>query len=141
MAFRVLLTNAKAKAPTRGSALAAGHDLYSSEETVIKARGRGIVQTGIKIALPEGTYGRVAPRSGLAVKNGIDTGAGVIDADYRGLVGVVLFNNSDDDFHVKEGERVAQLIVEKIDTSDIAVVEELDETVRAGGGFGSTGTN
>jgi len=141
MSLKVVLKNAKAKVPTKGSALAAGYDLYSSEDTVLPARGRGVVQTGISIALPEGTYGRVAPRSGLAVKHGIDTGAGVVDADYRGLLGVVLFNNSDEDFPVKVGDRIAQLIVEKIWIGDITAVDSLDETDRAGGGFGSTGTN
>lgn len=140
MSLKVALRHAKAKVPTKGSQLAAGYDLYSSEDTVIVARGRGVVQTGISIALPEGTYGRVAPRSGLAVKNGIDTGAGVVDADYRGLLGVVLFNNSDEDFHVKTGDRIAQLVVEKIWTGDIVVADSLDDTERAEGGFGSTGT-
>lgn len=140
MSIKVVLMNASAKAPTRGSALAAGHDLYSSVKTVIKARGRGVVPLGIKIALPEGTYGRIAPRSGHAVKRGIDTGAGVIDADYRGELGVVLFNHSDEDFEVDVGDRVAQLVIEKISKEKIIVVDELDETVRAAGGYGSTGT-
>lgn len=96
--FRVALISATAKVPTRGSALAAGYDLYASEDTVLKARGRGVVKTGVTMAIPEGYYGRVAPRSGLAVKHGIDTGAGVIDADYRGEVGVALFNHSDVDY-------------------------------------------
>lgn len=135
------MASPKAKVPTRGSDLAAGYDLYSSGSAVIAARGRGVVPTGIKIAIPEGTYGRVAPRSGLAVKKGIDTGAGVIDADYRGEVGVVLFNNSDEDFVIKEGDRIAQLIVEKIWTGEIDVVDSLDDTVRGSGGFGSTGHN
>lgn len=139
MSFKVAFAHENAKAPTRGSELAAGYDLYSCEATVIKARGRGIVPTGLKIAIPEGTYARVAPRSGLAVKNGIDTGAGVVDADYRGLVGVVLFNNSDEDFHVNVHDRVAQLIIEKIWTGDVEVVDTLDETTRGSGGFGSTG--
>ena len=91
------------------------------------------------MALPEGTYGRVAPRSGLAVKHGIDTGAGVVDADYRGELGVVLFNNSDEDYTISEGERIAQLVVEKIWTGDITVVDSLDDTTRSSGGFGSTG--
>ena len=70
----------------------------SAEDTVIPAKGKGIVKTGLSIRCPKGTYGRVAPRSGLAVKNFIDTGAGVVDEDYRGEVGVVLFNHSDVDF-------------------------------------------
>lgn len=83
--------------------------------------------------------GRIAPRSGLAAKHMIDTGAGVIDADYRGQVRVLLFNHGETDFEVKEGDRVAQLILERIYTPEIQVVEELEESVRGAGGFGSTG--
>jgi len=89
--------------------------------------------------VPVGTYGRVAPRSGLASKFMIDTGAGVIDADYRGIVFVLLFNHSEKDFEVKQGDRVAQLIIEKIQTPDVQEVQDLEETLRGAGGFGSTG--
>ena len=85
--------------------------------------------------------GRIAPRSGLASKHFIDTGAGVIDADYRGQVKVLLFNHSDADFAVAEGERVAQLIIERIYTPEVVEVAELEESVRGAGGFGSTGKN
>lgn len=81
----------------------------------------------------------VASRSGLALKHSIDVGAGVIDADYRGPVGVLLFNHSDADFEVKLGDRIAQLIIEKIFTPDVTEVEDLDPSVRGEGGFGSTG--
>lgn len=81
----------------------------------------------------------IAPRSGLAWKHSIDVGAGVIDADYRGPVGVVLFNHSEVDFEVKAGDRIAQLIVQKIVTPDVEKVDDLDSTVRGSGGFGSTG--
>ncbi|EPQ59618.1 dUTP diphosphatase [Gloeophyllum trabeum ATCC 11539] len=128
-----------AKLPTRGSALAAGYDLYSAEKKTIPARGKALVDTQISIAVPAGTYGRVAPRSGLASKFMIDTGAGVIDADYRGVVFVLLFNHSDKDFQVQEGDRVAQLIIEKIQTPEVLEVDDLDETLRGAGGFGSTG--
>lgn len=84
--------------------------------------------------------GRVAPRSGLAVKHFIDTGAGVIDSDYRGQVKVLLFNHSEVDFGIKEGDRIAQLVIERICTPEVVVVEELEESVRGVGGFGSTGT-
>ncbi|OQE19027.1 hypothetical protein PENSTE_c016G07998 [Penicillium steckii] len=128
-----------ASAPTRGSAFAAGYDVYAAKETVIPSKGKAMVDTGIAIAVPEGTYGRIAPRSGLASKHFIDTGAGVIDADYRGEVKVLLFNHSDVDFPVKQGDRVAQLVLERIYTPEVAVVEELEESVRGAGGFGSTG--
>ena len=80
-----------------------------------------------------------APRSGLAWKHSIDVGAGVIDADYRGPVGVILFNHSDTDFEVKVGDRIAQLIIEVIMIPDVAEVDDLDSTARGSGGFGSTG--
>lgn len=85
------------------------------------------------------TDGRIAPRSGLASKHMIDTGAGVIDADYRGQVKVLLFNHGEKDFEVKEGDRVAQLVLERIYTPEVLEVQELEESVRGAGGFGSTG--
>ena len=96
--------------------------------------------TGIAIAVPQGTYGRVAPRSGLAVKHGLGTGAGVIDADYRGEVMVVMFNHSDEDFEIKQGDRCAQLVLERIVNPNVVEVEgDLEISVRGSGGFGSTG--
>ncbi|KAF2437334.1 dUTP diphosphatase [Karstenula rhodostoma CBS 690.94] len=138
-ALQVQLLSDKARAPTKGSAFAAGHDLYSARDVVIPARGRARVDTDISIAVPAGTYGRVAPRSGLAAKHGIDTMAGVIDADYRGQVGVILANLSETDFEIKVGDRIAQLIVEKVVMPEVVVVEKLEESVRGAGGFGSTG--
>jgi len=131
--------NDKARTPTRGSPFAAGYDMYASEDTVIPKGGKALVETGLSMAVPDGCYGRIAPRSGLASKNFIDTGAGVIDADYRGPVKILLFNHSDVDFEVKEGDRVAQLILERIYTPDILVVESLEESTRGAGGFGSSG--
>ncbi|XP_072933448.1 deoxyuridine 5'-triphosphate nucleotidohydrolase [Epargyreus clarus] len=126
--------------PVKGSEKAAGFDLKSAYDYVIPARGKELVKTDLQIELPSGCYGRVAPRSGLAVKNFIDVGAGVIDEDYRGNVGVVLFNHSDQDFPVKKGDRIAQLICEKIFYPDLLEVSNLSETKRADGGFGSTGS-
>ncbi|KKF94514.1 Deoxyuridine 5'-triphosphate nucleotidohydrolase [Ceratocystis platani] len=129
----------KAKLPVRGSAFAAGYDLSASKDTTIPARGKALVSTDLSIACPAGTYGRIAPRSGLAAKHFIDTGAGVIDADYRGEVKVLLFNHHDADFEVKEGDRIAQLVLERIVTPDVVEVAVLEESVRGAGGFGSTG--
>lgn len=103
-----------AKAPSRSSAFAAGYDLYASKAATVPAWGKVLVDTDISIALPAGTYGRVAPRSGLAIKHSIHTGAGVIDADYRGPLKVLLFNLSGTEFGVEAGDRVAQLIVERV---------------------------
>ena len=174
----------------------------SAEDTVVPAHGKAVVKTGLSIGIPHGTYARVAPRSGLAVKNFIDTGAGVVDEDYRGEVGVVLFNHGDADFQgapthrarggrervrggrgcravkvraracsrlcacghakarrvsracaraphprpnthgaVKCGDRVAQLILERISTPEVVEVDSLDDTQRGAGGYGSTGVS
>ncbi|KAL1336381.1 hypothetical protein HN51_030750 [Arachis hypogaea] len=137
--LRVKKLSNNAVLPSRASPLSAGYDLSSAVETKILARGKALVATDLSISIPEGTYARIAPRSGLALKHSIDVGAGVIDADYRGPVGVILFNHSDVDFEVKVGDRVAQLILEKIVTPDVVEVEDLDSTVRGEGGFGSTG--
>ncbi|CAD6239490.1 GSCOCG00008714001-RA-CDS [Cotesia congregata] len=129
----------KAFAPTKGSALAAGYDLRSAYDCVIPARGKELVKTDIQIEVPNGTYGRVAPRSGLAWKHFLDVGAGVIDADYRGNLGVIIFNHSDEDFKVAAGDRIAQLICEKIEYPELEELPSLDETKRGEQGFGSTG--
>lgn len=125
--------------PKRESTGAAGYDLTSARGMIIKGHDKGIVQTDIAIKVPHGTYGRIAPRSALAVKHFIDVGAAVIDEDYRGNVGVVLFNHSEKDFKVNRGDRIAQLIIEVIQTPEVINVERIDETVRGCGGFGSTG--
>jgi len=129
----------KGRIPTRGSTLAAGYDLYSAERALIPAKGQAMLKLDISIAVPAGTYGRVAPRSGLASKFGIATGAGVIDADYRGDVRVLLFNLGNADFQVEEGDRIAQLVLERIYTPEVLEVEDLGETLRGTNGFGSTG--
>ncbi|XP_037810711.1 deoxyuridine 5'-triphosphate nucleotidohydrolase, mitochondrial isoform X2 [Lucilia sericata] len=129
----------KAFEPVRGSEHAAGFDLRSAYDLTVPARGKAVVKTDLQIEVPNGSYGRVAPRSGLAVKNFIDVGAGVIDADYRGNLGVVLFNHSDQDFEVKQGDRIAQLICERIFYPELEQVDALDDTKRGTCGFGSTG--
>ncbi|XP_060780296.1 deoxyuridine 5'-triphosphate nucleotidohydrolase, mitochondrial [Neoarius graeffei] len=133
--------SAHATTPSRGSAKAAGFDLYSAYDYSIAPMDKVIVKTDIQIAVPAGCYGRVAPRSGLAVKHFIDVGAGVVDEDYRGNVGVVLFNFGKETFEVKKGDRVAQLVCERICYPELQELETLDETERGDGGFGSTGRN
>ncbi|MEE6503112.1 hypothetical protein FKM82_004740 [Ascaphus truei] len=127
--------------PTRGSAKAAGYDLYSAYDYVVPAMDKAVVKTDIQIAIPHGCYGRVAPRSGLAAKHFIDVGAGVVDEDYRGNVGVVLFNFGKEAFEVKKGDRVAQLICERILYPELEELKDLEDTERGAGGFGSTGQN
>ncbi|XP_014276193.1 deoxyuridine 5'-triphosphate nucleotidohydrolase [Halyomorpha halys] len=130
----------KAHAPVRGSEYAAGFDLKSAYDYIVPAHGKELVKTDLQVVIPDGCYGRVAPRSGLAWKNFIDVGAGVIDVDYRGNVGVVIFNHGDCDFIIKNGDRIAQLICEKIAYPFLEEVKSLDETTRGSGGFGSSGT-
>lgn len=116
-----------------------GLDLSSAYDTVVPARGKVLVKTDLSIAIPENTYARIAPRSGLALKHSIDVGAGVIDYDYRGPVCVILFNHGDSDFAISRGDRIAQLILERISMASVVEVEELSETIRGAGGFGSSG--
>jgi deoxyuridine 5'-triphosphate nucleotidohydrolase len=128
-----------ARLPTRGSAGAAGLDLYAVERVTIRPGGRAAVRTGLAAAVPAGFYGRVAPRSGLAVRHGIDVLAGVIDSDYRGEILCALVNHGEEPFEVEPGARVAQLVVEAIATPEPAWAEDLGETARGAGGLGSTG--
>ena len=131
--------DAAAKLPTRGSPLAAGLDLYSIETVRLQPHGRALVRTGLSVAIPHGFYGRVAPRSGLAVKHGLDVLAGVIDSDYRGEIMCALINHGDEALEIEAATRVAQLIIEAIATPEPVWSEDLSETERGRGGFGSTG--
>ena len=131
-----------ARVPTRGSALSAGFDLYCDADFEIAPGHRHLVSTGIALEIPgDGAYGRITPRSGLAVKHGIQVGAGVVDADYRGEVKALLFNHGSDTFSAKAGDRIAQLIIERCKMPDVTVVTDraLSATERGTSGFGSTG--
>ena len=128
-----------AKPPERGSTNAAGLDLFSAKTILIPSRGRGIVPTDIAIRLPKGTYGRIAPRSGMAVRHFIGVGGGVIDYDFTGNVTVILFNHGNQMFKVEKGDRIAQLILEKISQPVIVKVSSIQKIIRGTNGFGSTG--
>lgn len=138
--------NEHASLPQYGSDRAAGADLRANlraddlEFVTLEPGARRLVKTGIAIDCPPGHYARVAPRSGLAYKHGIDVLAGVIDEDYRGDVGVILINTGAAPFTFSHGERVAQLIIEQYTPCYIAEAEELSDAMRADAGFGSTGT-
>lgn len=136
--LRVVRLSPGARLPERASAGAIGYDLRASTPARVPARGRVLVSTGLAIALPPGTYGRVAPRSGLASKKCVDVGAGVIDPDYRGELHILLVNDADRDFFVEIGDRVAQLIVERAATPPVVETDRLDDTARGSDGFGST---
>jgi dUTP pyrophosphatase len=131
--------NPRATLPKRGSSSAAGLDIYSIETISIAPKQRLMVRTGLAVAIPEGFYGRLAPRSGLATKQGLDVLAGVIDSDYRGEVCCLLYNTGDETVHLPEESKICQLIVERIILPAPTWVNDLDETHRGGGGFGSTG--
>lgn len=125
--------------PERASQYSAGLDLYSIETVSLQPGERRLIRTGLAVAIPEGFYGRVAPRSGLAVKKGIDVLAGVIDADYRGEIGCLLYNAGDEIIILPAQSKICQLIIEKIITPTAVWVDNLSETVRGSGGFGSSG--
>ena len=129
----------EAVVPTRGSEFAAGLDLSSVESVVIEPGDRAIVATGLAVIIPNNTYLRIAPRSGLAAKHGIDVLAGVVDSDYRGEIKVILVNLGKEPFAVMPGERIAQAILEQCVIADVETVEELTDTDRGANGFGSTG--
>ena len=125
--------------PEYASPGAAGADLRSSVALEIPAGGRAAVPTGLSVEIPAGHVGLVWPRSGLAVRHGIDTLAGVVDSDYRGEVKVVLVNHGDEPFRIAPGDRIAQLLVQRVERAVFARRPHLAPTERGSGGFGSTG--
>jgi len=131
--------------PKYMSAHAAGMDLYAAvnPEMVIPPGEWKLVPTGISIALPEGYEAQVRPRSGLALKQGVSilNTPGTVDADYRGEVGVILMNHSKENLVIRRGDRIAQMIINKIERITFEEVEELPDTERGAGGFGHTGVN
>ena len=137
--LKVKILKADAQIPLRASNGSAGYDLYACDDIVILPMNKALIPTGLAVEIPEGCYGRIAPRSGLSAKKFIDVGAGVIDRDYRQEVKVLRFNFGVEVYFVKKGDRIAQLILERIETPDVIVVSELSATTRTGG-FGSTGT-
>lgn len=138
-----IINKSKHALPRYETDLSAGVDLRANldEPILLKPLARTLVKTGLFIALPAGYEAQVRPRSGLAYKNGITVlnSPGTIDADYRGEIGVILVNLSDEEFTVKDGERVAQLVFAKYEQAHFQNVDELSETERGTGGFGSTG--
>jgi len=125
--------------PKRGSEYAAGLDLYSPVSGTVLPMQRFLVPLDISIELPKNTYGHILPRSGLALKSGIHIGAGVIDEDYRGNVGVLLFNLSDQPYNFFIGDRIAQMVVKTYEPVRVVESESLLESQRGNGGFGSSG--
>jgi deoxyuridine 5'-triphosphate nucleotidohydrolase len=139
LALRVVRLDIGARLPLRGSASAAGWDLSALSEVRVPARGRSRVRTGLVLELPQGFFGLLRDRSGLAARHGLTVLAGVIDADYRGEVIVVLQSHGTEDHLVLPGDRVAQLLVLAAPALQVLEVDALKETERGEGGFGSTG--
>ncbi|MBT8317695.1 MAG: dUTP diphosphatase [Lutibacter sp.] len=138
-----IINKSKHELPNYETIASAGMDLRAniSEPITLKPLDRAIVKTGLFIALPVGAEAQVRPRSGLAAKKGITVlnSPGTIDADYRGEIGVILVNLSNDDFVINDGERIAQLVIAKHERAEWDSVETLSKTERGAGGFGSTG--
>ena len=137
--IQVKLLTENSKSPTRNTATDAGLDLYSSETLLIRGKEWNAVSAGISISIPDGYYARIAPRSGLAYKYGIDVFAGVVDSGYRGEIKVILYNAGKKDYLVSAGDKIAQLIIEKCYIWDIVLVDELQKSERNNNGFGSSG--
>lgn len=125
--------------PTRGTPLSAGWDIYCRESIDIPPGRRAVLPTGLAVAIEPGWYLRIAPRSGLAAKQGYNVHAGVIDADYRGEIKVALINHGDETIEFRKGDRIAQAILERCSTGALIEITELPETARGTGGLGSTG--
>lgn len=128
-----------AVAPGYAKAGDAGMNLYSAEDLVLKGGERQAIKTGIKMEIPDGYVGLIWDRSGMAFNNGIKTMAGVIDCGYRGEVKVVLTNLSQEDFEIKKGYKIAQMIIQKFESPKIEIADSLSSSERGDGGFGSTG--
>jgi len=129
--------------PISASKFSSGVDLLCAEaaDTVLKPGKRKLISTGIKIMIPEGYEGQIRPRSGLSLKHGITVlnTPGTIDSDYRGIVKVILINLGEEDFKIQRGDRIAQLVIQKIFFPNFKIVETLDKTKRGEGGFGHSG--
>lgn len=139
--IKVKKVHKDAKIPTRANLSDAGADLYSVDAMTIPPLSRALVNTGIVIEMPDNNiYGRIAPRSGLAFKNGVDVLAGVIDPGYRGTIGVVLYNTDKENaFTINIGDRIAQIIFETYHPLSFDCADSLSETTRSNNGFGSSG--
>ena len=140
MRIPFVLLSKNGKCPTQANKGDAGYDLYAAENKVIYPSEKELIRTDIAIQIPEGYYGRIAPRSGLAHKYGLDIFAGVVDSSYRGNIGVILYNSKTNYFYkVKKGERIAQLIIEKCHDIKWVKTDNIENSGREDSGFGSSG--
>ena len=137
--LKVFKLHSTAVTPKMATAESAGYDLSSLEDYKIMPHKSALIRTGIAVKIPSGYYGRVASRSGLAVKKNLEVGAGVIDSDYRGEILILLRNHGEEPQLIEAGNKCAQLILTKYAAPSVDIVSNLDETIRGNNGFGSTG--
>jgi dUTP pyrophosphatase len=137
--LEIQLLSDKGTLPSKANRFDAGFDLYASENVLIRPKERSLISTDVAMAIPKGHVGLIWPRSGLAVKHGVDVFAGVIDSGYRGEVKVCLYNSDSEILEVREGDRIAQLLIQKVENYFIREVESLDDSERGDQGFGSSG--
>lgn len=129
----------EAKLPLRAHADDAGLDLYSVEDCILEPGERRAIKTGVAMAIPVGYVGLIWDKSGVAAKGGVKTMGGVIDASYRGEVQVILSNLSDEAYKIEKGAKISQILIQKVELTEVCEVAELDATIRGEDGFGSTG--
>lgn len=137
--MKIKLLAENAKAPVRATEHAAGYDIHCNEHITLMPGARALVSTGFAMAIPHGMVALIWPRSGLAGKHGIDSLAGVVDSDYRGEVRVALINHGHAVVEFKPGDRIAQMLVQQVYQEPVVIVDDLEDTQRGAGGFGSTG--
>lgn len=130
-----------ANIPQKATVGSAGYDLFAAHDALVEPMNRAIISTDIQLAMSKNIMGRIAPRSGLAFFNFIDIGGGIIDSDYRGPIKIILYNFNTQSFHVKRGDKIAQLIFATLPNTELIEVKTQNKTKRGGGGFGSTGDN
>ncbi len=139
MKLKIKKLDKNARLPKYAHANDAGMDLFSIEDKILESGERFVCGTGIALAIPEGYVGLIWDKSGVAAKGGIKTMGGVVDSSYRGEVGVVLKNLSKEKYEIKKGEKIAQMLIQKVENPEIKEVDDLEDTERGKGGFGSTG--
>ena len=127
------------KSPNRGSKMSAGVDLYSPEKITLLPGKATLIEMGITFTFPQGTYGRIAPRSGLALRHNIWINGGVIDPDYTGEIKIIMINLNSENYYIQQNDKICQIICEKIQIPTLEEVDYINETERSNNGFGSTG--
>jgi len=139
MKIKIVKINKNAKIPSYVHDGDAGMDLFSCVDETILPKERKVIATGISLEIPDGYVGLIWDKSGLAVKSGIKTMAGVIDSTYRGEILIAIYNTSDETHSIKKGDKVAQMLIQKVENPELVEVKNISQTNRGTGGFGSTG--